>query len=178
MWIRVALVVLLALPWVAPAGAASAPTDRLLGDAVAMGPVEVTAGPGGSTAVRSGRPAIDLRQGSAGGLAPGTVVVIGDPDDPRRDHAFAVTNGGEAEFVVSLRYEYDRDPPGEAGVSFAAYDASGARLADGRESMAVTLAPGQTAYVTVTINTHGTTPQDDLSGSLALRAVGPDRPAQ
>lgn len=119
----------------------------------------------------------DLGDRLARGL-PGPVVVIGDPDDLRHDHAFTVTNGGEAEFVVSLRYEYDRDPPGEAGVSFAAYDASGARLADGRESMAVTLAPGQTAYVTVTINTHGTTAQVDLSGSLALRAVGPDRPAQ
>lgn len=178
MWFRVALVVLLALPWVAPAGAASVPTDQLLGNSVEMGSVVITAGQGGSTAVQSGQPAIDLRRGSAGGLSPGMVAVIGDPDDPRNDHAFGLENEGDAPAEVSLRYKYDRAPPDGAGVSLAAYDSSGTRVAGGGASVAVTLEAGQTAYVVVTISTHGLTPQDDLSGSLEFTVVTPDRPNQ
>lgn len=166
MWIRVALVLLLGLPWLAPVGAASVPSDPSVGNSVDLGSVVITAGDSETTSVEAGQPAIDLTPGSASGLAPGMVLVIGDVDAPLADHAFALANRGEASAAVELRYEYNRPPSSEAGVSFAAYDATGTRLADGDETLSVELLPDESAYVVVTISTHGLSPRDDLSGSL------------
>lgn len=178
MWLRVALVLVLALPWFGPVGAASAPVDDVLGPSADLGSVVITAGASGTTSVESGQPAIDFRSGSAGGLPPGTVVDIGSADDPLADHAFALENRGDAAAQVALHYEYNRAPPTEAGVSFVAYDATGTRLAGGDGALSVALHPGQSAYVVVTVSTQGTTPQDDLSGSLAFRVTTRDRPGQ
>lgn len=166
MWLRVALVFLLALPWIAPIGAASLPTGLIAGDAARLDSVVITAGPGGTSAVEAGRPAIDLAQGSADGLAPGTLFTIGDRAAPADDHAFALDNRGDGPAQVSLSYAYRRDPPATAGLTFAVYDASGTALAYGEDAVALTLEPGSVAYVVVTVSTYGTTPADDLSGSL------------
>lgn len=175
MWFRVGLVALLALPWIAPAGAAGAPTDLFSADSATLESVVITAGDGDATAIRAGAPAIDFAHNGAGGLAPGMTVVLGDPDRPAADHAFAVTNDGDAPVQVALHYRYDHAPPAAAGVALAAYDEHGTPMAgaSGAEAPAFTLAPGETGYIVVTVSTRGATPADDLSGTLEFTVVAP-----
>lgn len=130
--------------------------------------VVVTAGETPLTSVEPGRPAIDFSQGAAHGIAPNSRVVIGDRERPWDDHAFALHNEGEELTQIAIRYSYNRQPSESAGVYFSVLGSDGLTLAEapGVEGAVFDLPAGETAYVVVVIDTTGTTPSDDLSGTI------------
>lgn len=168
MWKTIVFAVLVALGTGA-VGSSATPVDIAGNDAVTAGPLEIAAGDDAMTSVQPGEPAIDLTATGAGGIAPGTTMVLGDVDDPASDHAFTITNPSDEAVAVRIEYDYAHEPPSTAGVSFSFVDAAGEPLPRTHDGSAwVEIAPGTTAYVIVTIDSSGTTPADDLSGSLTF----------
>lgn len=165
MWVKVLAVAVLLLSASTAMGASGTLVDADRDDATRAGPVVVAAGDSALTSVEPGEPAIDLRTGSAAGIAPGTTLTIGDPDDPAAAHAFSLHNTGEDPVDVAIRYRYDAEPPDPAGVSFTVYGPDGTELGG---PDAATIAPGETAYVVVVIDSTGTTAGDDLSGTVSV----------
>lgn len=170
------LLVLSMLALAAPTvGAAGSEVVPLASSAASAGPVTITDGPSSWTGVDADGPTLDFDQHGAAGLATGMQVVIGDPAAPADDHAFALEHTGEEPAIVSVQYRYTDQPPSPAGVSFSVVRADGTVLAagDGASMPAFTLGPGESAYVLVTIDTSGTTPSDDLSGTLTVAVTSP-----
>lgn len=171
MWQKLLVVAIVALGMGATASAGS-PVGFGSADAVQSGPVSISAGDSELTSVQPGEPAIDFTATAAGGINPGMQVVIGNVDEPVEDHAFAVANTAEEPLVVDFLYDYTRAPPSEAGISFAVVNGAGTHLVDpAGSSTSFDLAPGATAYVIVTVDASGATPDDDLSGTLSVTAI-------
>lgn len=169
MWLRIIAVGVLVLGFAA-IGSSGSSLGVGSTDSVAVGELRLTAGDSALTAVDRDGPAIDFAVGGASGINPGLVVVIGDPDAPARDHAFALHNDAASAAPVTLRYDYDRAPPADAGVDLAVYDAAGTRLASTADATPARfdLGAGTSAYLVVTVDATGATPADDLSGSLSI----------
>lgn len=145
------------------------PTELGSPDGVTVGSLQLTAGDSPMTAVAAGSPAIDVSATGASGVTPGMRVVIGDRSAPASDHAFAISNQADAPTVVAVQYDYTEKPSAPAGVFLAIVDDTGTELADTSHGQAtVTLDAGTTAYVIVTIDSTGTSPGDDLSGTLTF----------
>lgn len=164
MWARI-LVLALLLASASAIGSAASPIDG--GDSTAhVDTIHISAGPSHYTTIEPGRPAIDFSQGSAKGIAPNTILVIGDGDDPVRDHAFSLVNTGDEARQVAVRYTYEQTPPEPAGVSFEVVGRDGTPLSSSSDGPVFRLAPDQRVYLIVVVDTRGTTVHDDLSGSL------------
>ena len=118
----------------------------------------------------SGVLTIDFARGDAQGVNTEATFKVGDPNNANSSYAFNITNQNSQSHDVELGYS-GATTDGTDNLEFRVYDSTGALQTTATEetaSGAVTLAPGETAYVVVVVDTHGLDTSADLSGTLTV----------
>jgi hypothetical protein len=133
--------------------------------------------------------AIDFTYGGGAGANAASQYVLGSTQTPIGNHAFAVHNRGT--MPVNLTLRYDLASGGQSGgpesVRFDLFvDRGGDGSIDGTETLTENtgtntatvagLAPGESVYVVLVVDTAGLGPGSDLGGELVVDADGVPTP--
>lgn len=114
---------------------------------------------------------IDFTKGTANGVNTAANFSIGDTTSANTSYAFNVTNQDTT--THSLTFDYSGSDSQDTGdnVQFRLYDSSGSYLGTASEEgsfAASSVAPGDTVYVVLVVDTHGLDTNADLSGTLSI----------
>lgn len=175
---RLAVFLVILLVWTLPvqpsaSSPAHAATEALDGK---TGPLHLeTTKESGVTAHDDSEMVLDaVGTGTGLGLATDARYHYGDSDAPVERPAFTLTNTASNAHDLTLAYTGATDDNPAANVQFLLHDATGKQVAVVTEEHNTTtiygLPSGETIYVTVLVDTHGLSKNDDLSGTLRLYA--------
>ena len=124
---------------------------------------------------------IDFTRGGAVGVTEGALFEFGSTATPASDHAFRILNRGPSAKDLTVSFSLTGSDGGDAAqnVLFRFYhdvgsdgsiDATRATSEEDADSTIPSVAPADTVYVVVTVDTRSLDPGDDLSGDLSITA--------
>ena len=164
------IVVAVALLGVQASSAASVgETEDGIGVHTDRGALVIDAGEVSGVSTDDGGLLLDTGTGSAAGVAPSARYTYGDLEDPTATPAFTLSNTDDRAHRLTVSYSGADSEDPDANVQFRLYDRTGTRLATASEesgAVTVDLDGHERVYVVVVIDTHGLSPESDLSGSL------------
>jgi len=121
----------------------------------------------------TGALAVDFTNGSASGVNTAAHFEIGDTANANTTYAFNVTNLGDATHDFTFDYTQNTaHSDGNSNLQFKVYNESespvGTADEEGNTASVAGVAPGETLYVVIVVDTHGLDSDDDLSGDLTI----------